>query len=80
MKISILPLVLAVPITDAFTIAVFGASGLTGAEVTYQALKEGDNVIGLTRNPGKEGVEKRKVGKNPAALILIPELRLFMFA
>jgi len=33
------------------TIAVFGASGLTSSECVYQALKKGDNVIGLTRNP-----------------------------
>lgn len=33
------------------TIAVFGASGLTSSECVYQALKNGDNVIGLTRNP-----------------------------
>eukprot|EP00536_Pseudo-nitzschia_multiseries_P017791 jgi/Psemu1/226496/e_gw1.1815.14.1 len=33
------------------TIAVFGASGLTGAEAVFQALNEGDKVVGLTRNP-----------------------------
>jgi len=33
------------------TIAVFGASGLTGAETVYQALEDGDSVVGLTRNP-----------------------------
>lgn len=33
------------------TIAVFGASGLTASECVYQALKDGNNVIGLTRNP-----------------------------
>lgn len=33
------------------TIAVFGASGLTSSECVYQAIKNGDNVIGLTRNP-----------------------------
>jgi len=33
------------------TIAVFGASGLTGSEAVFQALSEGDNVVGLTRNP-----------------------------
>ena len=33
------------------TIAVFGASGLTGAETVFQALNDGDNVVGLTRNP-----------------------------
>ena len=31
------------------TIAVFGASGLTAAECVYQALKDGDSVVGLTR-------------------------------
>lgn len=31
------------------TIAVFGASGLTASECVYQALKNGDNVVGLTR-------------------------------
>jgi len=35
------------------TIAVFGASGLTSAECVYQALKNGDSVIGLTRDPSK---------------------------
>lgn len=33
------------------TIAVFGASGLTSSECVYQALKNGDKVVGLTRNP-----------------------------
>lgn len=31
------------------TIAVFGASGLTAQECVYQALKNGDSVVGLTR-------------------------------
>ena len=31
------------------TIAVFGASGLTSSECIYQALKNGDKVVGLTR-------------------------------
>ena len=31
------------------TIAVFGASGLTASECVYQALKDGDKVVGLTR-------------------------------
>lgn len=30
-------------------IAVIGASGLTAAECVYQALKNGDTVVGLTR-------------------------------
>uniref|UniRef100_A0A7S1VPY9 NAD(P)-binding domain-containing protein n=1 Tax=Grammatophora oceanica TaxID=210454 RepID=A0A7S1VPY9_9STRA len=33
------------------TIAVFGASGLTATECVYQALANGDKVVGLTRNP-----------------------------
>lgn len=33
------------------TIAVFGASGLTSSECVYQALKNGDTVVGLTRTP-----------------------------
>jgi uncharacterized protein YbjT (DUF2867 family) len=33
------------------TIAVIGASGLTSQECIYQALKDGNSVIGLTRNP-----------------------------
>ena len=31
------------------TIAVVGASGLTAAECVFQALQNGDNVVGLTR-------------------------------
>ena len=31
------------------TIAVFGASGLTASECVYQALNNGDSVVGLTR-------------------------------
>ena len=31
------------------TIAVFGSSGLTSQECVYQALKDGDSVVGLTR-------------------------------
>lgn len=46
-----------VPVTSSSlcmkTIAIFGASGLTSSECVYQALKNGDNVIGLTRNPSK---------------------------
>jgi uncharacterized protein YbjT (DUF2867 family) len=46
-----------VPVTSSSlcmkTIAVFGASGLTSSECVYQALKNGDSVIGLTRNPSK---------------------------
>lgn len=34
---------------DMATIAVFGASGLTASECVYQALENGDTVVGLTR-------------------------------
>ncbi|GMH59704.1 hypothetical protein TrRE_jg7492 [Triparma retinervis] len=43
-------------------IAVFGASGLTGQEVVYQALKNGDEVVGLTRNPQNLVVPKGSGG------------------
>jgi hypothetical protein len=45
------------------TIAVFGASGLTAQECIYQALRDGDTVIGLTRNPSKCVVPKGSGGK-----------------
>ena len=34
-------------------VAVFGASGLTGAEVAYQALQRGQGVVALARTPSK---------------------------
>lgn len=43
-------------------IAVFGASGLTASECVYQALKDGDNVVGLTRNPSNLKVPKGSGG------------------
>jgi len=43
-------------------IAVFGASGLTAQECIYQALKDGDTVIGLTRNPANVKVPKGSGG------------------
>jgi len=44
------------------TIAVFGASGLTAQECIYQALKDGDKVVGLTRNPSKLVIPKGSGG------------------
>lgn len=46
------------------TIAVFGASGLTAQECVYQALRDGDKVVGLTRNPTKLLVPKGSGGKD----------------
>ena len=45
-------------------IAVFGASGLTAQECIYQALKDGDTVIGLTRNPANVVVPKGSGGSD----------------
>ncbi|KAL3899791.1 MAG: hypothetical protein SGARI_006384, partial [Bacillariaceae sp.] len=44
------------------TIAVFGASGLTGSECVYQALKDGDDVVGLTRTPSNLKIPKGSGG------------------
>lgn len=102
MKISILPLVLSLPVIDAFrsssisrscslstagsysasalcmskTIAVFGASGLTGAEVTYQALNEGDNVIALTRNPSNLKIPQGSGGDDAGKPLSDPKLTM----
>eukprot|EP00934_Nitzschia_sp_Nitz4_P001907 Nitzschia sp. Nitz4//scaffold1_size375055//302972//303808//NITZ4_000319-RA/size375055-processed-gene-0.387-mRNA-1//1//CDS//3329541174//1907//frame0 len=38
---------------NAQTIAVFGASGRTASECIFQALQDGDQIVGLTRNPSK---------------------------
>jgi len=46
------------------TIAVFGASGLTASECVYQALKDGYNVIGLTRNPSNLKIPEGSGGSN----------------
>jgi len=46
------------------TIAVFGASGLTASECVYQALKDGDKVIGLTRNPSNLVIPKGSGGSD----------------
>lgn len=46
------------------TIAVFGASGLTAQECVYQALRDGDKVVGLTRNPSKLVIPKGSGGKD----------------
>jgi len=57
-------------------IAVFGASGLTGAEVTYQAVKEGDTVIGLTRNPSNLKVPEGSGGADGGSLLEAPNLTM----
>ena len=44
------------------TIAVIGASGLTSTECIYQALKDGNKVVGLTRNPANVKIPKGSGG------------------
>lgn len=46
------------------TIIVIGASGLTASECIYQSLKNGDKVIGLTRNPQKLVIPKGSGGES----------------
>ena len=56
------------------TIAVFGASGLTSQECIYQALKDGDTVIGLTRNPSNVKVPKGSGGADADQPLVDPKL------
>lgn len=46
------------------TIAVIGASGLTAAECVYQGLKNGDSIVGLTRDPSKMLIPKGSGGSD----------------
>lgn len=56
------------------TIAVFGASGLTAQECVYQALKDGDKVVGLTRNPSKLVIPKGSGGADADKPLSDPNL------
>lgn len=58
------------------TIAVFGASGLTASECVYQALKNGDSVVGLTRNPSKLVIPQGSGGANADKPLVDPKLTL----
>ncbi|EED89114.1 predicted protein [Thalassiosira pseudonana CCMP1335] len=58
------------------TIAVFGASGLTASECVYQALKEGDKVVGLTRNPSNLVIPKGSGGSDADKPLTDPNLTL----
>jgi nucleoside-diphosphate-sugar epimerase len=60
-------------------IAVFGASGLTAAECVYQALENGDSVVGLTRNPSKLVIPKGS-GGNKAGEPLVDHPNLTLIA
>jgi len=56
------------------TIAVFGASGLTSSECVYQALKNGDTVVGLTRNPSNLVVPAGSGGDKAGEALTDPSL------
>ena len=58
------------------TIAVFGASGLTAQECVYQALKDGDQVVGLTRNPSKLVIPKGSGGSDADKPLVDPNLTM----
>mmetsp|Transcript_395 Transcript_395/g.478 ORF Transcript_395/g.478 Transcript_395/m.478 type:complete len:285 (+) Transcript_395:51-905(+) len=56
------------------TIAVIGASGLTAQECVYQALKDGDKVIGLTRNAANVVIPKGSGGDDAGKPLTDPNL------
>jgi len=58
------------------TIAVFGASGLTASECVYQALKAGDNVVGMTRNPDNLKIPKGSGGASADQPLTDPNLTM----
>lgn len=58
------------------TIAVFGASGLTASECVYQAIKDGDNVVGFTRNPSNLVVPKGSGGADAEKPFSDPNLTM----
>jgi NAD(P)H-binding len=58
------------------TIAVFGASGLTASECVYQALANGDSVVGLTRNPSNLVIPKGSGGSKAGEPLTNPNLTL----
>eukprot|EP00586_Coscinodiscus_wailesii_P001059 CAMPEP_0172480910 /NCGR_PEP_ID=MMETSP1066-20121228/6440_1 /TAXON_ID=671091 /ORGANISM="Coscinodiscus wailesii, Strain CCMP2513" /LENGTH=242 /DNA_ID=CAMNT_0013242725 /DNA_START=211 /DNA_END=939 /DNA_ORIENTATION=+ len=58
------------------TIAVIGASGLTASECVYQALQNGDNVVGLTRNPSNLKIPKGSGGDDADKPLESPNLTM----
>ena len=58
------------------TIAVFGASGLTAQECVYQALRDGDKVVGLTRNPSTLVIPKGSGGADADKPLTDPNLNV----
>lgn len=58
------------------TIAVVGASGLAASECVYQALQNGDNVVGLTRNPANLKIPKGSGGSDADKPLTDPKLTM----
>jgi len=56
------------------SLAVFGATGLTGREAVYQALKRGEEVVALARDPAKLLVPKGSGGAEADTLLTDPKL------
>ena len=58
------------------TIAVIGASGLTASECVYQALQDGNNVVGLTRNVANVKIPTGSGGASAGQPLSDPKLTL----
>lgn len=58
------------------TIAVVGASGLLASECVYQALKNGDSVVALTRNPSNLKIPQGSGGAEAGNTLTDPNLTL----
>jgi len=58
------------------TIAVFGASGLTASECVYLALNDGNNVVGLTRNPANMKIPQGSGGGDAGKVLTDDNLTL----
>lgn len=56
------------------TIAVFGCSGLLAKECVYQALKDGNTVVGLTRNPSNVDIPQGSGGADAGKPLTGPKL------
>lgn len=56
------------------SLAVFGATGLTGREAVYQALSRGEEVVALARDPSKLLVPKGSGGDAADSLLSNPKL------
>lgn len=58
------------------SLAVFGATGLTGREAVYQALKRGEEVVALARDPSKLLVPKGSGGDSADTLLSDAKLKV----